>query len=480
MVDAIGRALDIKPEDGLEFDTDITTDALNTHAANELVLGVIHPGDNAVLWGPSMSGKTFLVLDLGWCIAQGRDWLGRAVQQGAVLYVGLEGAQGIRKRMKAFEQTYGSAAPHFARLKLHVSLVKDARGEEGLKLILQAVRNLERRSERKVLLVIIDTLARAIAGDNENSQEDMMAFIENRAGAISRETGACVMAVHHCGWDTNHMRGSSTQLAAADVVLKAVVSGDGDHKKRELFIEKNKDGEDGLISGYQLDVVEIQGTAGRDGNPLTSCIVTAVDEQMSQGKPDRREPSATGSKVLNEFNHLVISGRCCPAPAGHSRIHDHATLVAHDDLVEQCVEKGIAVSTHADPLERKKAHRKAAGRGIKNLLDCDLLATYGEQYWRPDHVRRGQTGFVPENASENDLETSGDKSKNPTISRRRQPGTSGDNSSSVSEMDAGTKGTPPYKGCPLSPPIEPAETASSGRSETTDKLSETEVEVVDL
>ncbi len=64
---------------------------------------LIDGGLSTVFGGPGTS-KTFLALDLALHIAHGREWFGRKVTQGGVVYVTGEGSTGFRQRMKAWRQ----------------------------------------------------------------------------------------------------------------------------------------------------------------------------------------------------------------------------------------------------------------------------------------------------------------------------------------------------------------------------------------
>ena len=64
--------------------------------------------------------------------------------------------------------------------------------------------------------VIIDTLAKATSGMDENSAKDMGRIID-QTRRIQEETGATVILVHHTGHsDTNRERGSSSLAGAVD------------------------------------------------------------------------------------------------------------------------------------------------------------------------------------------------------------------------------------------------------------------------
>ena len=73
-------------------------DILNWHQLRKTALiepqmqidGLLHKGDKMLLGGGSKSFKTWTLLDLGICIATGREWLGRACKPAKVLYINFE------------------------------------------------------------------------------------------------------------------------------------------------------------------------------------------------------------------------------------------------------------------------------------------------------------------------------------------------------------------------------------------------------
>jgi hypothetical protein len=58
----------------------------------------------AVLYGQSMSFKSFIAIDIGGHISHGWNWSGRKTAQGTVIYIAAEGATGVRKRIIGFHQ----------------------------------------------------------------------------------------------------------------------------------------------------------------------------------------------------------------------------------------------------------------------------------------------------------------------------------------------------------------------------------------
>ena len=218
---AVAEALGTKPVVSLlERFSDIRIDDIIARQSNALVKGILHRADAVVLYGESKAGKSFIGLDLAWHVAMGKPWHGRKVNKAPVLYVALEGVDGFRKRILAAGKVHGDPGAWFARLNLHVSLVKAESGKQGMAKIVAACRQLAADTGQAVGAVVIDTFARATAGDDENSTDAVMHFVDNRAGAIARATGAAIITVAHTN-RSGDLRGSLHLRNAMDVVLKA-------------------------------------------------------------------------------------------------------------------------------------------------------------------------------------------------------------------------------------------------------------------
>src|SRR5262245_43840073 len=69
-----------------------------------LVRGLLAAGDASAFYGVPGCGKSVLVEDMALHIAAGRDWHGREVKQGAVLYVALERRALVERRAIAFRE----------------------------------------------------------------------------------------------------------------------------------------------------------------------------------------------------------------------------------------------------------------------------------------------------------------------------------------------------------------------------------------
>lgn len=223
------------------------------------VRGVLPMEGIAAIFGPSGSGKSFLVLDLLASVASGGEWFGCKAKAAPVLYVALEGEAGIAQRVQAFQTKHGPVDPGF-RFLLQSLDIRNPTDRADLVQAIQA-------AGWSGGVVCLDTLNRAAPGMDENDSKSMGDVI-GAAKAIQAAIGGVVLVVHHTGKDsTKGMRGHSSLNAALDGAIE--VTRDGD--RREWSIHKSKDGEDGEAHPFRLEVVEIG--EDEDGYEVTSCVV---------------------------------------------------------------------------------------------------------------------------------------------------------------------------------------------------------------
>lgn len=187
-----------------------------------LVEGVLMEGGSGLIVGSRSTGKTFLALDLALSVAcgvhpmlHGGKWTGfwPAINRpGPVLYVAGEGHSGIRLRAEAWAQHHGMAIPDCFYLSNPVPHIY-----EDPAILDEVVETLLDRHDRWSL-VVLDTVGRAMQGENENAQEHASAYTRMVEG-FQRGLGANVLGLHHTGHDHDRARGSSVFEADTDTVL---------------------------------------------------------------------------------------------------------------------------------------------------------------------------------------------------------------------------------------------------------------------
>lgn len=246
------------------------------------IRGVLPTRGLASVYGPSGSGKSFLVLDAAAAIAEGVDWFGYRVKPAPVVYCPLEGEAGFRLRVAAWEEANGRTLPADLRLVIQPFKLTDPQDVADLA---EAV-----LSAGNGAVTIIDTLNRAAPEADENTSADMGRILE-AAKALERLTGGLVLVVHHTGKDAaKGLRGHSSLNAALDAAIE--VTRDGD--RREWRVAKAKDGQDGAGHPFRLEVVDLG--EDDDGEAVTSCVV--VPDESPQSLTRCRLPKGGNQKVV--------------------------------------------------------------------------------------------------------------------------------------------------------------------------------------
>jgi hypothetical protein len=176
-----------------------------------LVEGIIATGSLAMLVGRWKTFKSFLALDLALSVAAGVPWCGRSTTGGRVVYLLGEGAGDIGERVQAWRTYHGMH--HVGRFELVAATVNLLDDDD-----IQSVLGILDDDEHPTVLIVVDTLARSMAGGDENGR-DMSRAID-ACGRIIERTGAAVLLVHHYGKNAEAgARGHSSLPGAVDAEL---------------------------------------------------------------------------------------------------------------------------------------------------------------------------------------------------------------------------------------------------------------------
>jgi len=243
-----------------------------------LIHGILPRKAFTALYGPPGSFKSFIALDMAEAIATGRPWMGNEVEkQGAVLYICGEGFGGMGARIKACQIHHSTpkGAPIYV-IRHQLNLRSSA---EDFNALMMAVVQLVETTGIEFQLLIIDTLARAFGGGNENDSDAMGSFITSM-GKIQEFLACALMVLHHSGKDlAKGLRGHSSLLGAVDTQLEILRF--EDQAKGIISLTKQKDGQDGIRIGFEMVEIEISSSSlGFD--PAVSLAVQASDEAVNE------------------------------------------------------------------------------------------------------------------------------------------------------------------------------------------------------
>jgi putative DNA primase/helicase len=248
-----------------------------------LVQGVLPKAGIAAIYGDTKSGKSFLAIDLLLAVAEGREWFGYRTEAVPATYLALEAQAGVSQRVLASSVRRGEPSERFKVITQDFSLVNPEDLDELAACLVQ--------SERRGGVLIIDTLARAAAGLDENAPKDMGQIIQG-ASKLQSLMGGLVVLVHHTGKDgSKGPRGHSSFMAALDAAIRV----ERKASRRTWKVEKAKDAEDGKAHSFELEVVSL-GVDAQD-NPASSCVIVSTGEASQDSK---------GAKLPQGANQTVV------------------------------------------------------------------------------------------------------------------------------------------------------------------------------
>jgi hypothetical protein len=325
------------------------------------VHNLLGAGEASAMYGKPGDGKSVLAQDLGLHVAAGWDWHGRGVKRGAVVYIALERRKLVERRAIAFRARYRVPELPFAI----VGGVHDFRDPRTATDIAAVVREVEQATGETVVLIIIDTISRALCGGDENSPKDMGAIV-NATSLLQDKTKAHVLWLHHMPMDgSDRMRGHGALLGALDTTIH-VVKTDG---IRTATVVKANDSEEGERITFGLESVVIGQDA--DGNETSAPIVVPLEAAKPVAKP-QRVPRAAQTALRALAKAIEECGENAPAS---NHIPTGTRITTIDRWRQYAYNMGISAS------EEPRAKQKAFKEGSDRLIADQQVAVWADHVW---------------------------------------------------------------------------------------------------
>lgn len=324
-----------------------------------LVEGLIPEKSLAMMYGEPGCGKTFIALDMALSVAHASMWQGQTVLGGQVVYVAGEGVGGLKKRIAAWHihNKLEQDAP-FIVVPTAVDLM-DETNTQDLHLTIQAV------SKGPVAMVIFDTLARSMTGD-ENSSQDIGKTIK-AMDSVREAFNCCVMAIHHSGKDSSRKaRGSSAILGAVDASMKVERVGE----TVSLVVEKQKDAE--MMDPVWMNTISVEVTTDALGIETdNSLVLERTDSKPASGDAKGLRPAQKA--VLDALTEaLVRHGQTSP---GGENYPSGVTVV------QENLWRSVALATSIST-GNPDAERKAFSRAAEVLIQKKIVAKWQNLVWK--------------------------------------------------------------------------------------------------
>ena len=314
--------------------------------ANEpyIIKHLIAPGNVCALLGQPGAGKSTLAPHLAYAIAQGRPVFGMRTTPGRTLYIAAEDLKGVEKRVGALGIEHGHTDDCAVT------------GCGNLLEPLERAKVVATVTEFRPALVILDTLAAAFAGMDENSSQDMGRVVEFARSIAA--TGPAVLLIHHpAKAGDGSPRGSGVLNGTLDMTL--TLAPDDVHGPDTIVRgrpPKNRNGTTAREIAFRKQVINLG--VDSDGDAITTTLPLEIEaDAVSAAKSPRL--TSQQSKALQALNGALSEGQA---------IHvDGRMVVREADWRAACDARALTTSDKPDTQGR--TFRRAAG----DLVEAKLI-----------------------------------------------------------------------------------------------------------
>jgi RecA-family ATPase len=322
-----------------------------------LVQGWLGSGDASAWYGIPGCGKSAIAQDMALHVAGGQDWHGRPVKRGAVLYVALERKMVVARRAIAYRERHGIEDLPFAI----VGGVFDLRTPAAVAELIAVVREIEHETGEDIVLIVIDTISRALSGGDENSPKDMGAIVA-ATSKLQADTKAHVLWVHHMPQDgAERLRGHGALLGAMDTTIH-VEKGD----INTATVIKANDSEEGERMAFILESVTI--------GPETTAPVVVQEDAEKAGKSSKTARLRPRARRALEALTETILAHGQPAPINLALPPDIKTVTL-DQWREELFTKNVMDRNGPNP-------RTDFSRLLDQLASKQVIGTHNNLVWK--------------------------------------------------------------------------------------------------
>lgn len=308
-----------------------------------VVKGMVAPGDVGCIVGAPGAGKSVFGPSLAFHVAQGANFFGHRVKQGKVFYVAAEDPHGMCGRVEALSKELGDTKDFLLNREVSDLLASD--GRRGLSKDFVALE--QEVIAQKPVLIVIDTLAMAFPGLEENSAEAMGRVVE-LARRLAK-SGAAVLLIHHDTKEGGGLpRGHSLLNGALDVSICL-------KRKNDLVIgalSKNRNGPCDAKIAFHIKPVDLK--IDEDGDKITAPIAVPTKyDALSM-------LSAKEQLLIDALEDLAEPGLPVSREALRDRLIDSPTLSSSDS---------------------EQSRKRAFSRLLKDMLEKVLIREIEGGLW---------------------------------------------------------------------------------------------------
>ncbi|WP_176074339.1 bifunctional DNA primase/polymerase [Brucella intermedia] len=313
-----------------------------------LVEGVIQKRTAALMFGKSNAFKSFLAIDIGLSVASKDNWHGNPCDNGKVLFVATEGANGVgRLRVPGWFEHYNTDPDLRQNVYLYPKeICLDVKTDVDA--LIKSV-----SAMGGCVLIVLDIFGGTMSG---TEVEDTTARAWTRSiQRIMRETGAATLTVAHTGWqDETRARMHTHFWGSFDSRMR--VEGDKEKMITMLSVERHKDADSNGSWGFRLEPCE---------RTLVPVFDDSVKPDKGSGLPDKLKLAIRAlDEAIEEHGVLKLE-----------KDYPSCRVVALAQWKDKCEQLGLSDSENA------ATRRQAFKRAKDDLIKRNSIAIFDDFVW---------------------------------------------------------------------------------------------------
>lgn len=328
-------------------------------AKETIIKGVLGVGELTSVSGLPGSGKSVIATDAACHVAAGKEWHGRRVRKGLVVYIAAERKALTERRMIAFRKRHGVKDLPLLVLGGRIDLTSNLNDARALAGVIEAAAE---ASGEKCVWVIVDTLTRTFGPGDQHAPKDMGRFVQS-CDEITRLTGAHVTVIHHTTWSGERGKGAIDLDGAVDASFLVKKSG----KTYTLECNGANDGDEGVIVTFSMEGVPVG--VDEDGETTFAPVVVP-----SAGGPADQLVAGLRGHAAKALDALAAAIKADGIVAPDE---EHPSAGARMVTESQWREAYYATDTKSLPDTMKKRF----GRARASLIESGAVEHHGQFYW---------------------------------------------------------------------------------------------------
>jgi len=210
-------------------------------------------------------------------------------------------------------------------------------------------------------LIVVDTLAMAVSGLDENTSDDMSKIVKAMQSLAA--LGPAVVLIHHSPKSGDTPRGHSVLNGALDMSMIVAPDPDAEDLIRGE-LKKNRNGTLNLDVAFCIESAAMG--QDEDGDAITAPV--CLERTEDEARADRKSKLKTGEGKALAVLHQMTQDLLPANASGDTRLNGKQPSVALLDWQERCASKGVMSNAAKRGARNREFNTARNGLVAKNCI----------------------------------------------------------------------------------------------------------------